>query len=1087
MKLFYFYFLTQWQRFVVLFTFLFFTMPVYAVTYYMANDGNDGNPGTSESAAWQTLGRLNQALSDRLFQPGDSILFKRGSIFFGKVYSEKVKSTADNRSIFGAYGNPADHKPILSGMVPVNGWKNGRNNGVSVCQADVSGLLALVAPSNKFGNIAIEDIIAGKYERLPQYLFLDEIAQKLSRFPNEGFLFIDENTKKNGKTIRDTELATVPNLNQWKGGTFVGRTNNWTYTQSEIKSINASSLTAADQLVGGAGLALNNGYFLQGKLHALDFPGEWFLDEAKSLLYFVPPKGTRCPQLENRITVSVFKTGFIMNDYLTIRDLHLQGYSQAAIKVGHESQHGKLDGCTIFNSHQGISGSQNSHIEITNNTLRDLFSFGISFWPTTKTIIRGNTIENVGLYPGIEGRYVGIRIGSNEPKESEGIVISHNTVKNTGYVGIMLRVGDAKKEPNVIEKNVIDHTLMTLGDGGSIYLNNANGVVIRDNIITNAIGNKESWDQGVGHFEYTTYAFGIVAYGDNNKDNQIIHNTIINTDEGYHEDPGAKNTIIKDNVFYNNRVYQVKLSMDHEKKSGSLNYTVTDNVFYSVAPFQWVMRQNSNPDLNWNFGTFDRNYYCNPYSVDRYASAYVTQSANKAGALIWRWHRVNDGPKYSSLNMANYQILSKQDAHSKTDLEKWTVFRIGDKLYEVQENLSANYISNDTFDGDTTPWEISSGTATIEKKTGMEGKALKIKTDPNMYQTRLNNGEPIPFEKGEYYLFSFTIASEDVTEVEVNYHKRVSEFSTKDLDSKRFFTVGPQAQTYSYIFKVNELAEDMRMIFHALKETSTYWLDNVSLYKVSLKEAMEPTEKSKIFVNPTDNEAVTSLNGINYRDLDGNPVSGSITLAPFSSQILINVSGTAPINPTSPIVVKEDAYNGQILDGILYSLNSNGNLDYYQAGAWQSISLDDVGIGMPAEGFAGNITGLVYMVQGNNFLPPGSVVAANNLGRFYWYTPNDGWNASDIKQVDALFSVLTSTGETLYSLDGDQIVIFNLPGTGGELYSDPPPTPLKAIGFPSDEQVKIVSRNKNGTLFYLVTESNQVYIFNVQTGEWKML
>ena len=44
---------------------------------------------------------------------------------------------------------------------------------------------------------------------------------------------------------------------------------------------------------------------------------------------------------------------------------------------------------------------------------------------------------------------------------------------------------------------------------------------------------------------------------------------------------------------------------------------------------------------------------------------------------------------------------------------------------------------------------------------------------------------------------------------------------------------------------------------------------------------------------------------------------------------------------------------------------------------------------------------------------------------------------------------------------------------------------LPEIGFPSTEQVKTITHN-GGTLFYLVTESNEVYIFNVLTGLWTM-
>ena len=46
--------------------------------YYIDNiAGNDDNSGTSESAAWKSVARVNQAS----FAPGDRVLFKRGEIW----------------------------------------------------------------------------------------------------------------------------------------------------------------------------------------------------------------------------------------------------------------------------------------------------------------------------------------------------------------------------------------------------------------------------------------------------------------------------------------------------------------------------------------------------------------------------------------------------------------------------------------------------------------------------------------------------------------------------------------------------------------------------------------------------------------------------------------------------------------------------------------------------------------------------------------------------------------------------------------------------------------------------------------------
>src|SRR5438552_8348260 len=50
-------------------------------TYFVSPSGNDSNPGTSASAPWQTINRVNQAN----FQGGDQILFEGGGNFKGNL------------------------------------------------------------------------------------------------------------------------------------------------------------------------------------------------------------------------------------------------------------------------------------------------------------------------------------------------------------------------------------------------------------------------------------------------------------------------------------------------------------------------------------------------------------------------------------------------------------------------------------------------------------------------------------------------------------------------------------------------------------------------------------------------------------------------------------------------------------------------------------------------------------------------------------------------------------------------------------------------------------------------------------------
>ena len=77
--------------------------------YYVDSvNGNDENNGTSENSAWRTLDKVNQ----KVYQPGDQILFKSGGVWSGRLMPNG--SGEDGKPIIiGKYGG--DARPILNG------------------------------------------------------------------------------------------------------------------------------------------------------------------------------------------------------------------------------------------------------------------------------------------------------------------------------------------------------------------------------------------------------------------------------------------------------------------------------------------------------------------------------------------------------------------------------------------------------------------------------------------------------------------------------------------------------------------------------------------------------------------------------------------------------------------------------------------------------------------------------------------------------------------------------------------------------------------------------------------------------------
>jgi hypothetical protein len=75
----------------------------FSANYFIDKiSGNDSNSGLSQADAWQSIDRVNSFE----FQPGDSILFKRGGLWTGTL-KPKGNGAKKNRIVIGAYGEGA--------------------------------------------------------------------------------------------------------------------------------------------------------------------------------------------------------------------------------------------------------------------------------------------------------------------------------------------------------------------------------------------------------------------------------------------------------------------------------------------------------------------------------------------------------------------------------------------------------------------------------------------------------------------------------------------------------------------------------------------------------------------------------------------------------------------------------------------------------------------------------------------------------------------------------------------------------------------------------------------------------------------
>jgi Right handed beta helix region/Bacterial Ig domain len=89
--------------------------PSGGVAYFVSPGGNDSNPGTSQSAPWHTIKRVNSAH----LRPGDVVYFRSGG-WWRDTLKPPIGGKAEAPITFAAYGSGP--QPVISGSDLIRGW-----------------------------------------------------------------------------------------------------------------------------------------------------------------------------------------------------------------------------------------------------------------------------------------------------------------------------------------------------------------------------------------------------------------------------------------------------------------------------------------------------------------------------------------------------------------------------------------------------------------------------------------------------------------------------------------------------------------------------------------------------------------------------------------------------------------------------------------------------------------------------------------------------------------------------------------------------------------------------------------------------
>lgn len=731
--------------------------------------------------------------------------------------------------------------PVISGSVAVTGWTVHSGN---IWKADVAQRVSFV--------------------------YANGAMQTMARFPNTGWLRLDNGT---ATSLTDSDLNQP--AGHWNGATAVIRTTQWSYDTAHVTNFSGSTLTHTN-----TGNNLGNyqwGYFLRNKLSMLDAPGEWYHDNASGQLYLWCPNNANPNDLliEAAVTDQGIYFGY-QRQHILVNNIHLRHQTDASLRMAVTNAI-EVANCTITDTHRAIYSTGNN-ANLHHLTITQAYSLGAHLLDNN-SILANCVFTDIALHPGLgqnDWGYFGIRTSGNN------MTIRENRLENMGYIGIVTGHGA------LVERNVVLNTCMTLNDGGGIAFDAANGMIIRRNIVIGAVGNIESKaPNSPNHFPIV---HGIYFGNVNNQGALIEENTVADYySGGIHVDHTMvlANNIVRNNVLYNNGV-QLSIS-DFSNYNGpgatppyhmpSFNTQYTGNVMYCLTEDQLCMSQLHLYASNWvDYGTFSGNKFFNPYN-DLSVEMWNMFTGNRRRLTLERWQ-----------NDFNEDPAATRGTHALN-------------RYEVTNVLGSNLVTNGTFDYNTNGWTgwPTQGTITHDYAQ-LDNGACRVNFSNNQQASEftLRHSALSSVQNGEWYRMRFSIISNVHGQVRAGYKGQTQQNGPNMIASKNI-PFSPQRRDVTIIFQ-SGLTDQGYCSFSNHFTESNYWIDNVEMHRVNVTE-VDPKTIQPLLYNDQPTSQTFPLVGC-WRDVNGVLHSGSITLEPYRSTILIKeddalcglTTGVGPIN-----------------------------------------------------------------------------------------------------------------------------------------------------------------------------------------------
>ena len=830
------------------------TKTTEAKNYYVSAAGSDANSGLTTTAPWKSISKVNSSFASMAV--GDSVLFRRGDVFYGALVVNK-SGVSGSPIVISAYGTGA--KPVISGSTTVSTWSSVGNGIYQAAVPGAKSTLNLVTLNNQ--------------------------PQALGRYPNADAAdrgYLKNETASGTTSITDNELTSAIN---WTGAEVVIRKNYWVIDRCKITAQSGGTLTYTNPSGATDPGKPNYGYFIQKDPRTLDQLGEWYLNTStKNLqMYF----GTALPS-SYTIKASTIDTLLTINgkSYINVNNIAFEGANGMAIFVTNTSNI-NFQNCDISNAGEmGIMSQNVSSIVVDNCTTNNILSNALKFnnIHVSNTTIKNCVVSNTGTMPGM-GLNAGHSYKAIIGFVASNLVIANNRVDTSGFVGIEFEGSNVS-----IYNNVVNYFNFVKDDAGGIYTwsGSTDAVpgtvytnrVIRDNVVMNGIGSPS------GPGSSSTIVSGIHLDG-RAVNVDVLNNTVFNCNKnGIHcNNPVGVN--IKGNTFFNNLFNQISI-MRWAGTGQIKNLSVNNNISYSKTAtqrnFYYTNSALNEPSVTsyqtalQTLGNIDSNYYNTTNAVGLNSEIYLTTGGS--------------GVPQSKLSLVGWRAFTNHDIYSKKPAKEPV-------SYKLNSLTGSNKFTNGqfttgviglTFFGSsvTGSWDntgkISGGSAKIVFSLPVANKVGTIYSAIGAVSSLKN------------YVFRFsTYGTTQQGMVNAYIRKTASPYTSLTAIQTKAFGIGRTDHEFLFAAPTTDAAGSF--VIEIEQNSGTTYIDNVEFYEANAT-VFNVDDQLRFEYNAT-SVAKTIALGASYTAVDGTVYNNSITLQPFTSKILVKDTGATALKATA--------------------------------------------------------------------------------------------------------------------------------------------------------------------------------------------